>query len=384
MAREGLQTLFTDDDRQGLAYLKDYRVGQVTTHGHDRPIPGLLPSWREFAGTMHRDNVPIPPGGKWCFAEIQGPGKIINIWCTAVPPLDFDLGTDKLTPQVLLRNWKNIREIFPYHRFWNLLKGVWIQIYFDDEATPSVDAPMGDFFGVGFGEYKHYQSHYLMMTDGGYICQFHMPFFKKARVEMVNKNEKLGVPAFYGAVTYLQYADEKPLENQAYFHAKYRQEHPTRRDEPYLILDTSEMGATDRAGHYVGVVLSTEAVERKSGLAFLEGNTKIWVDGEAEQSLEYTGLEDYYQGAWYYVKTHGRPGAEFCAPYHGLTVKSMNRQGLLGSMLLANMQRNRASQYRFHPEGIPFNQSIRVTCHHGEFDEIAGNYSSVAYWYQQH
>lgn len=383
MAREGLQTLFTDDDRQGLAYLKDYRVGQVTTHGHDRPIPGLLPSWREFAGTMHRDNVPIPPGGKWCFDEIQGPGKIINIWCTAVPPLDFDLGTDKLTPQVLLRNWKNIREIFPYHCFWNLLKRVWIQIYFDDEATPSVDAPMGDFFGVGFGEYKHYQSHYLMMTDGGYICQFHMPFFKKARVEMVNKNEKLGVPAFYGAVTYLQYANEKPLENQAYFHAKYRQEHPTRRDEPYLILDTSEMGATGRPGHYVGVVLSTEAVERKSGLAFLEGNTKIWVDGEAEQSLEYTGLEDYYQGAWYYVKTRERPGAEFCAPFHGLTVKSLNRQGLLGSMLLANMQRNRVCQYRFHPEGIPFNQSIRVTCHHGEFDEIAGNYSSVAYWYQQ-
>ena len=174
------------------------------------------------------------------------------------------------------------------------------------------------------------------------------------------------------------------MENQAYFHAKYRQEHPTRRGEPYLILDTSEMGATGRPGHYVGVVLSTEAVERKSGLAFLEGNTKIWVDGEAEQSLEYTGLEDYYQGAWYYVKTRGRPGAEFCAPYHGLTVKSLNRQGLLGSTLLANMQRNRVCQYRFHPEGIPFNQSIRVTCHHGEFDEIAGNYSSVAYWYQQH
>ena len=53
MPREGLQTLFTDDDRHGLAYLKDYRVGQVTTHGHDRPIPALLPSWKEFAGTMH-------------------------------------------------------------------------------------------------------------------------------------------------------------------------------------------------------------------------------------------------------------------------------------------------------------------------------------------
>ena len=144
------------------------------------------------------------------------------------------------------------------------------------------------------------------------------------------------------------------------------------------------MGLENQPGHYVGVVLSTEAVEASSGFAYLEGNTKIWVDGETEQSLEYTGLEDYYQGAWYYVKTGDRPVTEFSAPYHGLTVKTFNRMGLLGSMLLANTKRTRVCQYRFHPEGIPFSQSIHIACHHGEFDEIAGNYSSVAYWYQQH
>jgi hypothetical protein len=61
MSRTGLETLFTDDDRHGLPYLKDYRVAQVTTHGHDRPITALVPTWKEFAGTMHRDNVPILP-----------------------------------------------------------------------------------------------------------------------------------------------------------------------------------------------------------------------------------------------------------------------------------------------------------------------------------
>ena len=84
-----------------------------------------------------------------------------------------------------------------------------------------------------------------------------------------------------------------------------------------------------------------------------------------------------------YVKAKGRPGAEFCAPYHGMTVKSFNRLGLLGSTLLAASKRTRVSQYRFHPEGIPFKQSLRITCHHGEFDEIEGNYASVAYWYQK-
>jgi len=381
--------VFSSDDHQGLPYLKDYTAGQVSTHGHDRPIPGLLPSWKEFAGTMHRDNVPIGPNKRWAFDEIRGPGKIVNIWCTAAPPVDFNLLEDKITLPVLLRNWKHIQPLFGYHKFTNLLKNVWIQIFFDGNDKPFVDAPLGDFFGVGFGEYKHYTSNYLMMTSGGYVCQFHMPFWKSARVEIVNKNADLWVPAFYGAVTYLTYTGTGELENQAYFHAQYREERPTRRGEPYLILDTPAMGVptsvgkADSPGHYVGVVLSTEATQSKSGFAYLEGNTKIWVDGETEQSLEYTGLEDYYQGAWYYVKARDRLGAEFCAPYHGLTVKSFNRMGLLGSMLLATSKRTRVSQYRFHPEGIPFRHSLRITCHHGEFDEIEGNYASVAYWYQK-
>jgi len=373
----------TDDDRHGLPYLKHYRVGQVTTHGHDRPIVPLVPTWKEFAGAPHRDNVPIPPGGSWAFDEIEGPGKIINFWCTAMPTVDFNLAEGKITLGAILRNWDSIKHIGPFDKFWHLLKHVWVQIYFDDATLPAVNAPMGDFFGVGFGEYRHYMSRYLMMTAGGYVCQFHMPFRKKARVVMVNKNANLWVPAFYGAVTYLQYPDADALANQAYFHAAYREEAPTTKGQPYLILDTPTMGLVDRPGHYVGVVLNTEGADKNAGFYFLEGNTKIWVDGEAEQSLEYTGLEDYYQGAWYYMKTMHRDRTEFCAPYHGLTVKTLSRFGLLGMALLAGQSRQRLSQYRFHPEGIPFQKSIHITVHHGEFDEVAANFSSVAYWYQQ-
>ena len=375
---------FAEDDRSGLPYLKDYRVGQVSTHGHDRPIVPLLASWKAFAGTMHRDNVPIPAQGSWAFDEMKGPGKIINIWCTVMPPMAWDMEKERLSAGVLLRNLARIRRLAAYHRLPELLQGVWIRIYFDGEEQPSVNAPLGSFFGVGFGEYKHYQSRYLMMTSGGYVCQFHMPFRRSARVVVTNTHEALSVPAFYGAVTYLTYPDEKPLARQGYFHARYREERPTSAGQPYLILDTNTMGVPDRPGHFVGVALHTEATRRQAGFAYLEGNTKVWVDDEPEQSLEYTGLEDYYQGAWYYVRPRNRRGSEFSAPYHGLTVKSLNRFGLLGSMLLAGVRRTRVSQYRFHPEGIPFRRSIRVASHHGEFDEIEGNYSSVAYWYQQH
>ncbi len=384
MVRERIEIAFTGDDRQDLPCLKPYRVAQVSTHGHDRPIVPMLPSWKEFAGTMHRDNVPIPASGSWEFPIIQGPGKIVNFWCTALPPMDTEMATGEIKARDLLRNYKRLVALLPFHRFWDLLKNVWIEIYFDSEPAPSVSAPMGDFFGVGFGEYKHHTSRYLAMTAGGYLCQFHMPYRKNARVLIHNKNAGLSVPAFYGAVTYLTYPDESPLEYQGYFHAQYREEAPTTRGKPYLILDTESMGQKEQPGHYVGVVLNTASADRKAGFAYLEGNTKIWVDGEVEQSLEYTGIEDYYQSGWYYVKTRDRPVTEFSADYHGLTVKSLNRMGLLGGLLGAGLIKTRVSQYRFHPEGIPFSRSIRVTVHHGEFDEIASHFSSVAYWYQKH
>ena len=112
---------YTDDDRQGLPYLKDYRVMQVTTHGHDRPILPVLPTWKEFAGTMHRDFVPIPPQGSWAFEEMVGPGKVINFWCTAMPTLDFNPFQDKLNLISILRNWNEIKHIGPFDKFWNLL-----------------------------------------------------------------------------------------------------------------------------------------------------------------------------------------------------------------------------------------------------------------------
>jgi hypothetical protein len=77
MPREGLQTLFTDDDRHGLAYLKDYRVGQVTTHGHDRPIPALLPSWKEFAG---RRCTHIPQGSNVTFLGLHKLPRVRLRW----------------------------------------------------------------------------------------------------------------------------------------------------------------------------------------------------------------------------------------------------------------------------------------------------------------
>jgi hypothetical protein len=141
MVPERNEKWHTDDDRHGLPYLKDYRVAQVTTHGHDHPIGSLVPTWKEFANTMHRDSVPIPPGGNWAFPEMEGPGKIINFWCTATPTLDFNALEEKISLGAIARNWDSIKHIGPFDQFRNLLKNVWVEIYFDDSTAPLVNAP---------------------------------------------------------------------------------------------------------------------------------------------------------------------------------------------------------------------------------------------------
>ncbi|MHA1684651.1 MAG: glycoside hydrolase family 172 protein [Promethearchaeota archaeon] len=331
-----------------------WRAIQVSTHGHDRVVEAniLMPQWREFEakGLKHRDNVRIAPCSTFEFPAMTGPGTITNIWFTFMP--------------------YKMRKIARYEKYWEARKKIRLQIYFDEESEPSVDCPIGDFFGVGFGEYKVYQSKYLEETSGGYICRFPMPFKKSARVCIKNTSEKGECSAFYGAITYRQY-DEPFTSEPYYFHARYREEVPTQKSIPYKVLKAGG------EGFYVGMVLNQENARRGDWFKFLEGNTKFFVDSDDETpSLEYTGTEDIFQGAWYYIY------GEFSAPYSGLTIRSLNNLGPIRTALFSKFLKNKVSQYRFHElDAIPFKESINIYIHHGEFDEIPTNQSSVAYFY---
>lgn len=390
----------THTEFDDLPVFKTYKVLQVSTHAHDKPIQPMG-MWKEFAGTMHRDNIPIAVNDKYIFPQMEGPGKIINMWFTMTPAVPFPEGVD---PQEFLQNEKgklNKKYILKKGRsFLRMLrrtirhdekpiihKKVHIRIYFDGEERPSVDCPIGDFFGTGFGKYKHYWSRYISTTAGGYICNFHMPFRKKARVEIVNTSKKFGVIAFYGAITYAKYDEPEQIDKMGYFHAKYVEEHPTTKGKPFTFLDTTEkkfLGKEGR-GHLVGLLLSAAPLyPKKNGFSYLEGNTKIFIDGEEEPAIEYTGTEDIFQGAWYYMKGIKRKEKEFHSPYHGVNYISQNKRGAVAQALWAKHTECKSSQYRFFPEGIPYKKSLKVILHHGEFDEVPANYDGVVYWYQEH
>lgn len=295
-------------DPARLPYLKESRMRQVSsfdrTHGND-------------------DRLTLQPGATAVLADVEGPGVVTRIWIT-------------------------ISSQDPY-----FLRRILLRMYWDDEEHPSVEVPVGDFFGTGF-EYAAYGSQFVGMSSGGYYSYFPMPFDEAARIEVVNETGQ-EVPAFYYHVNY-QALDAPLPDDVAYFHAQWNRTLRTPHDAPYTILEA------EGRGHFVGVNMSMQGYD--GNLYYLEGDELIYVDGESEPSVYGTGTEDYFTSGWYFNR------GPFALPYHGLILKDDS---------LA-----RIAAYRFHVgDAIPFDRSFRFDIEHGHANEEVADYSSTAYWYQK-
>jgi hypothetical protein len=122
------------------------------------------------------------------------------------------------------------------------------------------------------------------------------------------------------------------------------------------------MEATGR-GHFVGV---TQAVEQNQDGWFGEGDDMIFIDGDALPTINGTGTEDYYNGAWDFG---GQP-----SPTSTTARRSFRPQERIGG---------RYCLYRWHIESpITFEKSIKVTIEHGHANHRSDNFYSTAYWYQ--
>ena len=127
----------------------------------------------------NRDHLePFKPGEKRIIADIKGTGVINHIWVTIAPP-----------PPTLSRN------------------DIIIRMYWDGNDYPSVESPIGPFFGQGWDERYNYAS--LPLSAGpengtGLSCYFAMPFEKGARIEIENQSDR-NIDAFYFYVDYLKH-----------------------------------------------------------------------------------------------------------------------------------------------------------------------------------
>lgn len=271
----------------------------------------------------NKDSLTIKAGETAVLADLKGPGAIHHIWVTIAAEAFYG-------------------------------RKIVLRMYWDGEAAPSVEAPIGDFFGVGHGLDRNVDSIPIACTSEGRArnCYWRMPFRRSARVTVTNEGTR-EVPAFY---YYVDYRELKSLPaDAATFHAQYRQETPCEPGKNYVILDA------EGRGHYVGCNLSV--LQRAMGW-WGEGDDMITIDGEPFPSLHGTGSEDYFSDAW--------GMRESARPFYGCPLQEEDFQA--GA---------KATVYRFHvPDPIPFKKSIRATIEHGHANDRSDFYSSTAYWYQ--
>jgi hypothetical protein len=301
-------------------------------------------SWDRTGGNT--DSVGVDPGQSAILLDVTGAGVITHLWFTINSP-------------------------DPMH-----LKNLVLRAWWDGEGAPSIEVPIGDFFGLGLGEYFIYQSELVAVAPMKALnAYFQMPFSSSARLTLTNEG-KIRTSNLYFAVDYVAVASLP--SDLARFHAQYRQAAPckgwtnnwTRNGSPGINdrknLDGKDnyvfLEATGR-GHFVGV---THAVLQNQNAWFGEGDDMIFIDGDTLPTINGTGTEDYFNGAWDFG------GQPFAYMHHGAPyIVDPERIG------------GRYCLYRWHTESpIPFEKSIRVTIEHGHANHRSDNFYSTAYWYQ--
>ncbi len=301
-------------------------------------------SWDRTGG--NGDAVPVEPGQAATLLDVKGAGVVTHIWFTINSPDQMHL------KNLVLRAW------------------------WDDEDSPSVEVPIGDFFGLGLGEYFVYQSALLAVAPIKALnAYFQMPFSSSARLTLTNEGN-VRTDNLYFAIDYV--ALPNLPANLGRFHAQYRQAAPCKGwtddwtnnwDRP--VGDRKNLSGADNyvfleatgKGHFVGV---TQAVLQNQNGWFGEGDDMVFIDGDAAPTINGTGTEDYYNGAWDFG------GQPFAYPHNGAPyIIDPERIG------------GRYCLYRWHTEGpIAFEKSIRVTIEHGHANHRSDNFYTTAYWYQ--
>jgi hypothetical protein len=296
-------------------------------------------------------------GGNADFREIA-PGETLTL-------MDVD------GPAVLTHIWFTLWSREDYH-----LKRLVFRIYWDHETTPSVEAPLGDFFGLGLGDYHPWESELLSVANEHALNSFFpMPFQKHARLTISNEGQQK-VGSFYFNLDYRVYP--RPLAPETlYFHAQFRQAQPAhgwtnewKSNGDPLVENKKNLDGRDNyvwmeaagRGHFIGVTMSV--LQNQDGW-WGEGDDMFLIDGESNPSITGTGSEDYFLGAFDFGDR------AFSYRLYGAPVKGEERAG------------SRSSVYRFHLDSpITFTKSIRATIEHGHANARSDNFYSVAYWYQ--
>jgi Protein of unknown function (DUF2961). len=279
----------------------------------------------------------INSGETFTIAEIEGPGAIQHIWMTPTGNWRFSI----------------------------------IRIYYDDEKNPSVECPLGPFFGMGWNTYAHLNSLAMTVNPGSaFNSYWKMPFRKKIKITIENINPTESMRLYYQ----VDYVLTDIPEDEGYFHAQYRRSRATK-GALHTILD-----GVKGKGHYVGTYM---AVGVTNNGWWGEGEIKFYMDGDKENAtIVGTGTEDYFCGSYNFENKETRQYQEFSTAYAGLH-QVIRPDGVYRSQ-------QRFGMYRWHiQDPIRFDSDLKVTIqdlgwrHGGRYLPQQSDITTVAYWYQR-
>jgi len=311
--------------------------GMATTGTGSGPARELGQTWKVSPSVVIKKHT------TYTVAEIDGSGAIQHIWMTPTG------------------NWR-----------YSILR-----FYWDDETTPSVEVPVGDFFCMGWGKFAAVQSLAVVVNPGsGFNCYWAMPFRKKCRITMENIDNA-------DMVLYYQvdYTLTDVPKDAGYFHAQFRRVNPLPFKKDYVLVDSIK-----GKGQYVGTYLAYGS--NKNGW-WGEGEIKFFMDGDTQfPTINGTGTEDYFNGAYDFDSMHKKPDGtevneytEFCSPYSGLP------QVIRGDGHYQVAQR--FGLYRWHiADPIRFEKDLKVTIqdlgwhNDGRYMPLQDDIASVVFWYQ--
>lgn len=279
-----------------------YRICELQSRSASAENPKALPGQGGMAGGGLKGAPAIKdfqPGETVPLLETSGPGMIRRIWMTS------------------------------HARAPHALRNIILRMYWEGNAAPAVEVPLGDFFGVAHGAAIPMQSSLVSMQEGrGFNFLIPMPFSQEARITLSNETDD-PIDWFFYQIDFT--LGDAVTDDDGRFHAAFRRENPCALGNDFTVLETS-----GGRGIYLGCVLGVRPLY--CGW-WGEGEVKIFIDDDDKYpTICGTGTEDYIGSAWG-LDAH-------CTPYQGAPLVSNDF----------------ASLYRFHvPDPVYFQRRIRVT-----------------------
>lgn len=269
---------------------------------------------------------PIQPGQTFTLCDIQGPGTIRHIWLTT-------------------------------QRHPATLRSLVLRAWWDGQAHPSIECPVGDLFGFAHGKVMPYCSavHSVGPTAGMNLW-LPMPFVKQARVTLTNEaGKETSAPPIYYQIDYT--LGDKHPDDVGRLHVLFRRENPTTEKKDFELLPLRK-----NKGRYIGAVIGIRNLHPDQWWG--EGEIKVYMDGDKEfPTICGTGSEDYVGLAWGIQ--------QFPFLYNGCSLA----------------QKEFVSMYRWHlPDPIAWKQEARITIQQIAWQkglrETQDDWSCATFWYE--